>query len=190
MSLELCDAYREAHAVHLRVDSDIPITLVAAADVPHANAKGCLSSRVPRLRARRLTWEIFEYPLDLLSILVETLAEVEELYFHDGFSSSLDVQAWPSRLRKLEFSEISYFNRPIVDVAWPSSLQELSLQGEFDQPIKHLTWSTCLRKLALGTHLSNKSKASRGRRRSNSSSLGVDSICRSMASHGHRLLSS
>lgn len=146
-SLQLCEACRGAHAVHLRVNGDSMATLLSAGDDAHSNHDELDSLQIPRLRARRVTWELPS--ADFMSRLPDTL-DVEELCLRDDFNSSLEVPAWPRRLSKMEFGVESHFNQPIVGVVWPASLRQLLLRGIFDQPIEDVRWPPSLRELTFG----------------------------------------
>lgn len=137
-SLQLCKECRSAHAVHPRVDSDMPTNLLAPVDVSDASPEGNVSSWVPRLRARRVKWELPS--VHLLSNPSNGFAEVEELYFGDDFNNSLEGLVWPRRLRRIEFGWSSRFNEPIDEVVWPASLQQLSFGYAFNQPIDEIAW--------------------------------------------------
>lgn len=89
-SLELCQTCRGSDTVYLRVDGNTLTSLLASVNVLHTKPERRDSSRVPRLRAYRLTWELSS--LDLLSIGVDTFAEVEELCFSTSFNGSLEVR--------------------------------------------------------------------------------------------------
>ncbi|CAN0214875.1 unnamed protein product [Scytosiphon promiscuus] len=148
VSLELCEACRAAHTFHLRVDDDTPTTLLATVDDPYPTDEEGLSSRVPRLRARRVTWELPS--LYLLGSQIEAFADMEELYFDSGFNGSLAVRAWPSRLRIIDMDDVSLFNQPIERVAWPTSLEYLWCGGSFNQPIEGVAWPNSLYQLEFG----------------------------------------
>ncbi|CAN0033793.1 unnamed protein product [Scytosiphon promiscuus] len=144
-SLQLCEACRGAQTAHLRVDGGIPASLLAAVDTPHAKPEGGVSSRVPRLRARRVRWLLPS--LSLLCNATYTFAQLEELYIGDTFDRSLVPQAWPCRLTKIQFGVRSRFNQPIVEVVWPASLQKLSFGRRFNQPVEGVVWPASLEKL-------------------------------------------
>lgn len=147
-SLELCEACRSAHSVHLWVDEDTPATLLAAVRSAHAEPAGGVSSRVPRLRARLVTWELS--CIDLFSDRVDTFAPVEELRFGDAFNGNLDVQSWPGRLKKIFFGQRSRFDRPILGASWPTSLHHLTFGGSFNQAIEGVVLPSSLVQLSFG----------------------------------------
>ncbi|CAM9581862.1 unnamed protein product, partial [Ectocarpus sp. 12 AP-2014] len=57
-SLELCMTCRHHQTLHLTVDAHTPRRLLAAADAPSPHPKRLCGTRVPRLRARRVTWNV------------------------------------------------------------------------------------------------------------------------------------
>ncbi|CAN0171863.1 unnamed protein product [Scytosiphon promiscuus] len=147
-SLQLCEACRIAHNVHLRVHPGTPTALLAAVESPHDNADEGVLSRVPRLQARRLKWLLPS--LDLLSKAEDNFAQVEELHFGDAFNSSLVLRTWPYRLRSIGFGFSSRFNQPIVEVVWPVQLQQLSFGRRFNQSVEEVEWPKSLRELKFG----------------------------------------
>lgn len=88
--LQLREVCRGAHTLRVRVDGDIPTTLLAV-DTPRVNLERRVFSRVPRLRPGRLTWLLPS--AEVLSSPLYAFAGVEELYFGDAFDSSLDIRA-------------------------------------------------------------------------------------------------
>ncbi|CAN0017014.1 unnamed protein product [Scytosiphon promiscuus] len=144
-SLQLCKACRIAHTVHLRVDGDIPTTLLGGLDAHDGKPGGGVSSRISRPQARRVTWKLQSG--DLLTEAIDVWVAVEELYFGTGFTGRLAVKAWPSRLRRIEFDERSSFNQPIVEVAWPASLQQLIFGRSFNQTLLGVKWPPSLLEL-------------------------------------------
>ncbi|CAN0303181.1 unnamed protein product, partial [Scytosiphon promiscuus] len=138
VSFHLCEACRNAHTVYLRVEKDIPTTLLGGVVARDESAKGGMSSRVPPFRARRAMWML---PfLSLLTNELEVWAELRMLYFPHRWKGSLDVQVRPSRLRSIRFSDASFFNQPIVDVAWPVSLMQVIFGGMFNQSLVGVKW--------------------------------------------------
>ncbi|CAN0253896.1 unnamed protein product [Scytosiphon promiscuus] len=144
-SLQICRACRGAHTVHLRVDRDIPSTVLATVDGSHRNSRRVIPPRVPRLRVRRVTWNLPS--IDLMSDFMDALVEVEELFFGDAFDRSVAIRAWPSGLKRVEFGWYSRFNLPIVGVTWPASLEELTFGRSFNQPVEEVTWPASLQQL-------------------------------------------
>lgn len=97
-----------------------------------------MSSRVPQLRARRVTWELPS--TDLFSNQTHTWVDVEEVRFRSKFNRGVEVGAWLSRLTEISFTESSQFDQPIVGVVWPASLKRLVLGGSFNQSIEGVSW--------------------------------------------------
>ncbi|CAM9373459.1 unnamed protein product [Scytosiphon promiscuus] len=147
-SFSLCEACRGAHTVHLRVDTRTPTTLLESVDAPRQNPDGGVLSRVPRLRGRRVTWKLPS--ADLLSNRMEALSEAEELYFCDPFDASLEIRAWPNRLKKIVINPWSMSDHSIVGVTWPTSLQQLTFGLGFNQPIEEVKWPMSLERLDFG----------------------------------------
>lgn len=181
-SFQLCAAFRGANAVHLRVDGDTPAPLLAVVGAPYG---GDVSSRVPRVRARRVTWELLS--VDLLSILIDPWIEVEELYFGSAFDGSLDVRVWPSRLRVITFGEMSPFNQPIAGLVWPErsngSYLGLCSTRRSKRSRGQLRWSNS----RLSRRSTNLSTGFVGPDPCRSSTLGAASTSRSKVSSGRHL---
>ncbi|CAN0426918.1 unnamed protein product, partial [Ectocarpus sp. 12 AP-2014] len=57
-SLEFCIACRNCPTVHLKVEAHTPRRLLAATDSPPPHPKRLFQTRVPRLRACRVTWNM------------------------------------------------------------------------------------------------------------------------------------
>ncbi len=131
-----------------------------------------ISSRVPVLRALRLTWALrmsdlvqrAAVELWAWSVYVElrgslsasALASVvwphRLLHLSVGvdFIQSIDRVVWPASLRQLSFE--GPFNQPLVGVVWPASLKKLSFVGHFNQPIVGVMWPASLKKLSFVGH--------------------------------------
>ncbi|CAN0497454.1 unnamed protein product [Ectocarpus sp. 12 AP-2014] len=136
-------ACRTAGHVHLKVDARIPRRLLAAADAPPPHPKRLCWTRVPRVRARRVTWKMptaSEWTSPIFA-----LADAEYLEFGGKFRGSLDTVAWPRRLKTIEFSGWSAFNQAVELAQWPTSLQKLVLGDRFNQPIERASWPDSLR---------------------------------------------
>ncbi|CAN0299264.1 unnamed protein product [Ectocarpus sp. 8 AP-2014] len=134
--------------MHLKVDAQIPRRLLAAVDAPPPNAKRLCSTRLPRLRARRVTWNITA--AEELGIPIFATTNVDYLKFDCAFEGSLEAVAWPRRLKTIEFHCCSPFNQPVGLVKWPASLHELVFGREFDQRIEHVLWPDSLQALTFG----------------------------------------
>ncbi|CAN0021025.1 unnamed protein product, partial [Ectocarpus sp. 6 AP-2014] len=57
-SLEFCMACRNYPTMKLKVDARIPRRLLATDDAPHLQSEWLCGTRVPRLRARRVSWDM------------------------------------------------------------------------------------------------------------------------------------
>ncbi|CAN0469125.1 unnamed protein product [Ectocarpus sp. 12 AP-2014] len=140
-SFEFCMACRNFQTLHLKVDSQIPRRLLAAADAPPPHPKRLGSTRVPRLRARRVTWNMrtaAEWRNPIFAMM-----GVECLLLGDAFEGSLEAVVWPPRLKTMEFAKRSRFDQPVDLVEWPASLQRLG----FNQPIDRVEFLASLRQL-------------------------------------------
>ncbi|CAM9470004.1 unnamed protein product, partial [Ectocarpus sp. 12 AP-2014] len=149
-SLEFCEACRNHQTLHLKVDPHTPRSLLAAADAPPPHPNRLCPTRVPRLRARRVTWNM---PTAAeLNVPLLVMAEVVRLEFGHRFNGSLDVVAWPCRLETVEFCRRSTFDQPVEQVAWPVSMQKLTFGALFDQPIEAASFPASLKQLAFGAN--------------------------------------
>ncbi|CAM9115488.1 unnamed protein product, partial [Hapterophycus canaliculatus] len=103
-------------------------------------------------------------------------ASLQELNFGQGFDESLDGAAslvvlqkltfgngsnqqvfpLPDSLRELTLTLGPLFNRRVIGVVWPDSLEELSFgehcTGNFNQPIVGVRWPRSLRRLTFGVY--------------------------------------
>ncbi|CAN0306423.1 unnamed protein product [Ectocarpus sp. 6 AP-2014] len=120
-SLEFCMACRHHQTLHLNVDAKTPRRLLAAADAPPTHQTSLACTRVPRVRARCLTWDITTAAE--LRIPIFAMTGVDCLEFGNDFGGSLEAVAWPRRLKRIEFLSSSPFNRPIDQVEWPESFR-------------------------------------------------------------------
>ncbi|CAN0164408.1 unnamed protein product [Ectocarpus fasciculatus] len=145
VSLEVCMACRTHQTMHLTIDPNIPRRLLAAADASPPYPKRVGDARVPRLKARRVTWNM--PTAELWTNPIFALTDVDSLKFGSAFEGSLDAVAWPRRLKKIEFRISSKFNQPIDMVDWPHSLQTLEFGLKFNQPIKRVQFPTSLKRL-------------------------------------------
>ncbi|CAM9962499.1 unnamed protein product [Ectocarpus sp. 12 AP-2014] len=139
-SLEFCIECRKCKTLHLKVDATTPRRLLAAADAPPPHPKRLCRTRVPRLRARRVTWNMptaaeLRHPMFALT-------DVDCLEFDEDFEGSLEAVTWPQRLKRIGFSES--FNEPIDLVEWPPSLQEMIFGQEFNQPLERMKFPASL----------------------------------------------
>ncbi|CAN0225618.1 unnamed protein product [Ectocarpus sp. 8 AP-2014] len=92
-SLGFCTACRNHQTVHLKVDVHIPRRLLAAADAPPPLPKRLCRTRVPRLKTRRVTWNM--PTAAALRNPVFAMTDVEYLEFGGDFGGSLEAVAWP-----------------------------------------------------------------------------------------------
>lgn len=143
-SLDLCIACRTCPTGHLQVGTRTPRRLLAAADLP----KGRCCTRVPRVRARRVTWDL--RTAAELRIPILAMTDTDCLEFGDDFNGSLEAVGWPRRLKTIEFCQVSPLNHPIDLVEWPASLQTLAFGQFFNQPIKGVCWPASLQNLNFG----------------------------------------
>ena len=153
--------------MHLRVDNDTPARLLAAADAPHPTPEDRGATRVPRLRARRVTWTR-NSSMELNSPLY-ALVYADRLALFRLSESSVENIVWPTGLRQLFFGSrfdqpiqsvvlpaplevlnLGGFNGSIEGVAWPAALQHLTFGWRFNQPIVGVVWPASLQRLNFG----------------------------------------
>ncbi|CAM9697055.1 unnamed protein product, partial [Ectocarpus sp. 12 AP-2014] len=153
-SLEFCIACRNYQTVQLKIDAQIPRRLLAAAGAPPAHPKRLCRTRVPLLRARRVSWNM-RTAAELRNPIF-AMTDADCLEFGRVFNGSLEAVAWPLQLKTIEFETWSLFNQPIDLVKWPAqrakfpaSLQQLTFVGDFNYPIEDVTWPSSLRQLQL-----------------------------------------
>ena len=128
----------------LRFDTHTPPRLLAADD-PTPDPKDGGSTRVPRLRARAVTWR--RGTSSELSRPLYALTDVEVFEFARGFYGSIEDVVWPHRLRVLKLNS---FDQPVGDVSWPPSLQQLILGDDLNQPVAGSSWPPVLQQLTFG----------------------------------------
>lgn len=159
-SLPFCKACRNVMTLGLKVKDETPARLLETADAPYPG-----SPRVPRLRARTVTWRrnsVVELGNPLFA-----LAEVSQFCFLSD--ASIDDVSWPLRLRVLmlggsfdqplakaslppSLTELGFgheFNQSIQGVVLPPLLQFLWFDGRFDHPISNVSWPESLEDLQL-----------------------------------------
>ena len=104
-SLQFCAACREMPTLHLRVDRSTPERLLTApaedtaVDLEAAvvaGGAGKTANRVPRLRARAVTWDL--PTAERLGSPIDALASVEVIKFAGGFNGSVRSVAWPDKV--------------------------------------------------------------------------------------------
>ncbi|CAM9352241.1 unnamed protein product [Ectocarpus sp. 8 AP-2014] len=147
-SLEFCNACRSYPTMHLKVGEQIPRRLLATVDAPPPHPKRLCWTRVPRLRARCVTWNMptaAEFRTPILA-----MTDVENLEFGKHFEDGLDGVAWPQRLKTILFLYRSSFNQPIELVQWSASLQEITFGADFNQPIERVKFPASLQQLIFG----------------------------------------
>ncbi|CAM9291836.1 unnamed protein product [Ectocarpus sp. 8 AP-2014] len=147
-SLEFCIACRNHQTVRMNVDERIPRRLLAAADAPPPHPKRLCRTRVPRLRARRVTWNM-RTAAELRNPMF-ALNDADCLEFGNAFDDSLEGVVWPTRLETLEFYRHSPFDNPVDLVELPLSLQRLRFGRSFNRPIEQVSWPASLRSLEFG----------------------------------------
>ncbi|CAM9965343.1 unnamed protein product, partial [Scytosiphon promiscuus] len=149
-SLTFCGACRSVTTLTLKVDVDMPRSLMAAADAPAPSPKRLCATRVPRLRARRVVWEM--PTAEDLRRPTYAMNDAIEVEIRPEFADSLEGVIWPHRLSLLElncFSHLARFNQPLDEVRWPASLRRLTLGGSFRRSLQGLgtQWPASLRRL-------------------------------------------
>lgn len=148
-SLQFCAACRGMTTLlALKVKHDIPRRLLAAADASPPGSRRLRSSRVTRLRVRRVWWN-WRVAAELTRSMY-VAADATEIIFGCDFDDSLENVAWPCRLRTLRFALESEFDRPIEKVSWSTSLQQLRFGSYFNQPIGGVLWLASLKELTFG----------------------------------------
>ena len=148
-SREMCGACRSVQTLNVCVNKHTPATLWSrlrsrALSTTHGS-KSSLSSRVPVVRALRLTCEL---PMKTLvkRAAKELWAGLKVLHLRGSIPTGrIEAAVWPNGLQGLEFGD--RFNQPIIGVAWPTSLQQISFDGRFNQPIIGVLWPTSLQQL-------------------------------------------
>ncbi len=187
VSVLFCAACRVIPTLHLRVDCTTPDRLLASSEeVAAAGAAATLASveegapaaaavaaaapaaggraaaipplrRVPRLRARSVTWEL--PTAEKLSKPLYALATAEVLKFETCFNGSLQGVSWPPRVRDLSFGR--RFNQPINGVVFPDSLETLVFGQCFNKAVAEVSWPASLREISFGYYF-NRSVAPPG----------------------------
>ncbi|CAM9322251.1 unnamed protein product [Ectocarpus fasciculatus] len=148
-SLDFCIACRTFPTAHLNFSEETPRRLLAAADAPPPHPKRSCWTRVPRLRARRVTWNM---PTAAeLRTPIFAMADVDHLEFGMHFEGGLEAVAWPQHLKTIQFHDQSGFNQPLELVQWPASLQKISFGEDFDQPMEHVEFPASMRQLIFST---------------------------------------
>ncbi|CAM9664753.1 unnamed protein product [Scytosiphon promiscuus] len=149
-SLPFCAACRSVTTLALVVNDKTPRTLMAVADAPLPSWRRLCASRVPRLRARRVWWNL-QTATDLKKS-IDAVADATEIFFARDFVDSLTGIVWPQRLSTVKFDVDSEFNLPIGDTAWPASLRQLTFGECFDQAIRGRGLPESLEELTFGSN--------------------------------------
>lgn len=144
-SIHFCVECRNVRRQHLRVDDDTPGWLLGATGVPLRAPDRTFRSRVPRLRAREVTWK--RNSAALLKNPLFALAEAESMTFGWSFDDGPEAVIWPRRVGKVVLGERLY--HAIDCISWPESLQRLTLGCDFNQPIAGIRWPASLKQLTL-----------------------------------------
>ncbi|CAN0290720.1 unnamed protein product [Scytosiphon promiscuus] len=156
-SLQVCAACRNVATVTLRVDDAIPRRLLAAADAPPPDHKRLRSTRVPRLRARRVVWDL---PTAVeLRRPMYALADATYLRFGEDFGDTLEGVEWPRRLCAIRIDCNSVSIRRLTGgVVWPTSLQQISFGDSFNQLLWRVALPESLRQLTFGDSFNQSAK--------------------------------
>ncbi|CAM9685605.1 unnamed protein product [Ectocarpus fasciculatus] len=144
-SVHLCVECRSVRRQHLRVDDDIPEWLLGVAGVALRDTDSTFRSRVPRLRAREVTWK--RDSAALLKKPLFALSEAESMTFGWSFDDAPGAVIWPRRLGRVVLGERLY--RAMDCISWPESLHRLTLGCDFNQPIAGIRWPSSLKQLTL-----------------------------------------
>ncbi|CAN0162699.1 unnamed protein product [Ectocarpus sp. 4 AP-2014] len=145
VSVDFCSECRSVRRQHLRVDDDTPGWLLGVAGVPLRAADKTFRSRVPRLRAREVTWK--RSSAAMLKKPLFALAEAESMTFGWRFDDGPEAVIWPRRLGKVVLGERLYHT--INCISWPESLRRLTLGCDFNQSITGIRWPASLKQLTL-----------------------------------------
>ena len=70
-------------------------------------------------------------------------------FFGIRFNQPVVEVAWPASLQQLSFGD--RFHQPIAGVMWPASLQQLLFGDDFNQPFAGDVWPTDLQRLSVGS---------------------------------------
>lgn len=193
VSLEFCMACRSIPTLHVRIVPGAPPTLWTprgneARETPQRHSmrgrksSRCLNvpdkeatfspSRVPMVRAARLTWRLRAQVL-VKSGTMERWKGLEWMRLEGGGDSArLESVVWPPRLKRLvldtsletpareitwpaHLEQLSFgccFDKPIAGVVWPASLQQLSFGYAFNQSIAEVKWPASLKELSFGQY--------------------------------------
>ncbi|CAN0201932.1 unnamed protein product [Ectocarpus fasciculatus] len=141
----MCRACRSASILHVRVNHQTPSSLWTSRTTqtrPNTrSSKLRISSRVPVVRALRLTWSLsMEDLLRKAAIELWTWSQRLEL---QGSSCAAglgpEVLVWPRGLTELVLQPDS--DLATGNVWWPVHVQCLALRGSFNQPIAEIAFN-------------------------------------------------
>ncbi|CAN0407192.1 unnamed protein product, partial [Ectocarpus fasciculatus] len=152
-SLDMCRACRSISILDVRVSSQTPGSFwfprITQTRPSTRSSKLGVSSRVPVVRALRLTWTLSTETL-LRTAATELWMSSECLWLDGplGAASLGSAVWWPRGLTQLVL--YTDLDIPIENVLWPVRLQCLELRGRFNQPITGAVWPAFLRKVSFG----------------------------------------
>jgi hypothetical protein len=72
-------------------------------------------------------------------------SSIRKIYLED--CESLENVKWPVNLRALF---ITHFNRPLIDISFPDTIQTMYFGDKFNQDISRVSWTSNLKKLTFG----------------------------------------
>ena len=101
-SLQFCVVCRSVSTLHLLVKDGMPTLMFEDAPVSDVKVKKGRCTRVPAIQPLILTLELSVW---LSRFSSETLANVAQLTLLEGFNDELNDVAWPSSLQQLTFGE-------------------------------------------------------------------------------------
>ncbi|CAN0031521.1 unnamed protein product [Ectocarpus fasciculatus] len=149
----MCRACRSISILDVRVSSQTPGSFwfprITQTRPSTRSSKLGVSSRVPVVRALRLTWTLSTETL-LRTAATELWMSSECLWLDGplGAASLGSAVWWPRGLTQLVL--YTDLDIPIENVLWPVRLQCLELRGRFNQPITGAVWPAFLRKVSFG----------------------------------------
>ena len=166
-ALHFCVEYRDVTIVHLRVDASTPRRLLTAADTALRSPDRRGSTRIPQVRARRVTWKLTSAAM--LSRPIDALSDLQVLSFGPCSTSSVQTsQWWPSSDKRVRPRYYDFLFGPCM---WPacewqpflgegldesnvgasrSQLRTNTLEHNFNGSLLGVSWPASLLQLALG----------------------------------------
>lgn len=148
-STEVCSSSRRISSSNPEIDDDSSGVVCGAGvgyDVvmPACTRRRLAStSRVPKLRVTRMTWERSSPDLSV-AIFPRHL---RQLIFHWAFNQPIDGVLLPEGLEELEFRGV--FDKPLP-ATLPQTIKKISFGLKFNQPVHGVRWPSSLRQLAFG----------------------------------------